>query len=71
MEESSQMLKAYIPRMINDALKLTIDQIFKKKQPEGEAGTKTIDWSKPKNKLEDTFPIEGYPDNENLWDLIL
>jgi len=28
IEESSTLLKALIPRMINDALKLTIDQIF-------------------------------------------
>ena len=28
LEESSKMLKAYIPRMVEDLLKLTIDQIF-------------------------------------------
>jgi len=28
LEEASQLLKAYIPRMINDALKLTIDAAF-------------------------------------------
>ena len=28
LEESSQMLKTYLPRMIEDMLKLTIDQIF-------------------------------------------
>jgi len=28
LEESSQMLKDYIPRMVEDMLKLTIDQIF-------------------------------------------
>lgn len=28
LEESSKMLKSYIPRMIEDMLKLTIDQIF-------------------------------------------
>ena len=31
IEESSKLLEAYIPRIINDALKLTIDVIFKKK----------------------------------------
>jgi hypothetical protein len=28
LEESSQMLKEYIPRMVEDMLKLTIDLIF-------------------------------------------
>lgn len=30
LEESSQMLKTYLPRMIEDMLKITIDQIFPK-----------------------------------------
>ena len=35
LEESSGLLKMLIPRMIDDALKLTLDQVFppKKKQP--------------------------------------
>lgn len=28
IEESSELLKSYIPRMLNDAFKLTIDQII-------------------------------------------
>ena len=28
LEESSQMLRQYLPRMIEDMLKITIDQIF-------------------------------------------
>lgn len=30
LEESSQMLKQYLPRMIEDMLKITVDQIFPK-----------------------------------------
>ena len=30
LEESSKMLKSYIPRMVEDMLKLTVDQIFPK-----------------------------------------
>ena len=30
LEESSQMLKQYLPRMVEDMLKITIDQIFPK-----------------------------------------
>ena len=30
LEESSQMLKEYLPRLIEDMLKVTVDQIFPK-----------------------------------------
>ena len=42
-----------LPRMISDAFKLTIDQIFYEKKPE-----------------EVAYPVEGYPDNANLWENI-
>ena len=41
---------------LDDALKLTLDQIFPKK-------TKM-------NELEKQFPVEGYSDNENLWEYV-
>ena len=31
LEESSQLLKVFLPRMIEDMLKLTMDQVFPKK----------------------------------------
>ncbi len=36
--------------MLNDAFKLTIDQIYADKKP-----------------FEKTYPVDGYPNNENLW----
>ena len=61
LEESSKLLEAYIPRMVNDMLKLTVDLAFptKKGQP-------------PYNPRElNSFPIEGYPNDENLWEFVL
>lgn len=62
IEESSKLLEAYIPRIINDALKLTIDIDFKKKYPEQEQELNI------KNKR--IFPVEGYEDDDNFWEHI-
>ena len=35
IEESSELLKVYLPRMIEDMLRLTIDQIFPKIKKRG------------------------------------
>lgn len=62
IEESSKLLKGYIPRLINDALKLTIDLILKKKQPDvDENHAQTITQN---------FPVEGYLDDELFWEHI-
>lgn len=58
LEESSQLLCKYMPRMVNDMLKLTVDAAFvqKKGQPNYEP-----------NAL-NAFPIEGYSIEENMWE---
>ncbi|CAD8151471.1 unnamed protein product [Paramecium octaurelia] len=50
IEESSPLLKQLIPRMLNDAFKLTIDQIYETEQQT------------------QTYPVNGYKCDENLWD---
>ena len=54
LEESSALLKMYIPRMVDDAFKLTIDEIF---QP----------IKKFQNELA-VFHVDKYADNENMWE---
>ena len=44
LEETSKLLKQYLPRMLDDAFKLTVDQIF----PCNNLGIVT------------KFPVEGY-----------
>lgn len=50
-----QMLKSYVSRMLDDALKLTLDPLFP--SPLGSFQT-------------EVFPMDGYSDRDNLWDPI-
>jgi hypothetical protein len=53
LEESSQLLKSLIPRMLDDAFKLTLDCIFTPLSQHGSAKKK--------------YPVIGYDDDENMW----
>lgn len=48
IEESSALLRSYIPRMLDDMFKLSIDIKFRRKKGEDEDSV--------------VFPVEGYPD---------
>ena len=64
LEETSQLLSMLLPRMIDDAFKLTVDVLFPRPQNQS-APTEN-------NGAEDLqhFKIDGYPDSENLWDYL-
>ena len=51
-EESSPLIEMLVPRMIDDAFRLTIDVIFKRND---------------ENKNISKFKVDGYTDEENLW----
>lgn len=55
LEESSPLIKMLVPRMINDALRLTIDKSFENQ-----------DVSDKKKNLS-KFHVDGYNDEENMW----
>jgi len=60
IEESSPLLKALIPRMLDNAFTLTIDKIFP---------------LLPKQKCEDNtvfedLRVDGYSNDQNLWELL-
>ena len=55
LELSSTLLKMLIPRMLDDAFKLTIDLMF---IPQN---------SKKSNNHLQEYPVNGYFDSENLW----
>ena len=59
------ILKAYVPRMIDDAFKLTIDKVFGNGEKEG-----IVDEIGEEKLKQKTFPMVGHVDDENLWDLI-
>lgn len=54
LEESSEILKMLLPRMLNDAFKLSIDLIYKPPKPEG--------------RTEQPYNVRGYSDNANMWE---
>jgi hypothetical protein len=57
LEESSPLIKVLVPRMIDDALRLTIDLIFEPKYSNTNEG-----------KFYSLFPVENYSDTENMWE---
>ena len=72
LEESSNLLKMLLPRMIDDALKITIDTIYpplKKsyfKDLSTDLDEEDAGKEKEKGKRK-TYPFPGYTDNFNLW----
>ena len=74
LEESSKILQAYIPRMIDDALKLTIDVIFKRKiftSSTDHTETNYLTSKNKRNMKDEHFHVHGYKDDENMWELLL
>ena len=61
LEESSNLIKMLVPRMIDDVLRLTIDDVFDTKY------SNTVDMSGDKSNLYSPFGVEGYSDLDNLW----
>ena len=57
LEESSDLLKMLLPRMLNDAFKLTVDRVCKPVQLENAS-------------FEQPYKVRGYPDNSNMWQLL-
>lgn len=54
LEESSKLLRMLLPRMIDDAFKLTLDQAFPAPFEELESSVSS-------------FPVQGQENDENLW----
>ena len=53
LEESSQLLKMLLPRMLNDAFKLTVDNVFKMHQ---------VELRDQEPRPEQPYRVKGYPD---------
>ena len=58
LEISSPLISKLIPRMIDDAFKLTIDKVFL-------INKKNLDKMK-----ENPYKVTGYDDEENMWELV-
>ena len=55
LEESSPLIKMLVPRMIDDAFRLTIDQVFERSD---------------ENRKKSQFKVDGYTDEENMWQYV-
>ena len=55
LEESSELLRRLLPRMLDDAFKLTLDVVFPPRAVD-EAGVEFP-----------CYPVQGHKDEENLW----
>ena len=67
LEESSPLIKMLVPRMLDDALRLTVDKEFNTVYI-----FKGVE-KKPKDKnfiYESPFPVNGYSNNENMFRFI-
>ena len=68
LEESNQLLRDLIPRMLDDAFKLTLDVMFPPLTPAKIAeALGNEEGEEPVQNRQTVFPVPGYPDNENLW----
>lgn len=56
LEESSALIRQLVPRMVNDALKLTIDEVFETKHADDSMNNQSA------------YPVTGYSNEENLWE---
>ncbi|EGR27473.1 tubulin-tyrosine ligase family protein, putative [Ichthyophthirius multifiliis] len=61
IDECSNILKKLVPRMIDDALQLTVDKIFQKKN------NKNIYKDDQEQKEEEKYSVDGYEDDFNMW----
>ena len=62
IEVSSSILKVILPRMLDDMLKLSVDQLFTEFQPKVDPEKSEI----PKY----TFHMDKYQDDENMWEML-
>ena len=60
LEESSPLLQILLPRMMNDALKLTVDQVFQAKKSQSQYDTAQLN----------QFEVSGYDNADNMWKLL-
>ena len=58
LEISSPLIEMLIPRMIDDAFKLTIDRVF------------ILNKANLDKMKENPYKVIGYNDEENMWELL-
>jgi hypothetical protein len=71
LEDSSELLKMLVARMIDDTFRLTIDDLFETKYSEDvlieDNNDNCSEEEGKKCKYSSPFKVPGYTDDENLW----
>ena len=62
LEISSEIIEELVPRMIDDALVLTVDNLFPKEYDK--------ECLNKEGKYKSKYHVNGYSDEENMWDFI-
>ena len=62
LEISSEIIKMLVPRMIDDALRLTVDNVFKSDYDK--------EWKNEKGEYCSKYHVKGYKDEDNLWEFV-
>jgi len=65
LEESSSWIKVIVPRMLDDAMRLTIDELFETK-----FNFCILDEKEKVSNYCSPFPVDGYKDSDILWEFI-
>ena len=62
LEISSEIIEILVPRMIEDALRITVDDLFETDYSE--------EWVSEDGKYKSNYHVEGYDDKDNMWEYI-
>ena len=62
LEISSEIIEILIPRMIDDALRLTVDELFETEYNK--------EWIGEDGNYKSKYHVDGYNDKENMWEYI-
>ena len=62
LEISSEIIEILVPRMIDDTLRITVDEIFETEYSK--------EWTDEDGNYKSNFHVEGYDDKENMWEYV-
>ena len=62
LELSSKIIEVLVPRMIDDALRLTVDKLFETEYDE--------EWKDENGNYKSQYHVDGYDDKDNMWEYI-
>ena len=62
LEISSEIIKILVPRMIEDALRITVDDLFETEYSK--------EWLGEDGNYVSQYHVDGYNDKENMWEFI-